>query len=355
MGEDTDAPQPGFDYWLSFRGQGVYHDPILNVNGHRGKVSGYTTDILTDSTLAFLDRHRGKAPGQPFFVILSHKAVHAEFQPAPRHRGHYAAESISYPLTMANTAGNYQGKPRWVREQRGSWHGVDHMYHGAMNFDSFYRGYAETLLAMDESVGRVLDWVDTSGQSDSTLVLYLGDNGFMLGEHGLIDKRQAYEASMRIPMLAYAPGMIRPGREIHQLARNIDLAPTFLDLAGITDPGGMDGRSLAPLLRGEAVAWDVELLYEYFWEYAFPHTPTVFALRDARYKYIFYHGIWDTNELYDLEVDPLERHNLIEEAAHRDRAAAMKKRLWDLLGQTGGRTIPLRRPGDWQAAERAKE
>jgi arylsulfatase A-like enzyme len=355
MGEETDAPKPGFSYWLSFRGQGVYHDPELNVNGQRGVVPGYTTDILTDSALAFLQRRQAEGDGHPFFLMLSHKAVHAEFEPAPRHAGRFAATPIPYPPTMANTPANAEGKPRWVGEQRNSWHGVDYLYHGAMEFDQFYRSYAETMLAMDESVGRILDWVDRSGLAESTLVLYLGDNGFLLGEHGLIDKRHAYEESMRIPMLAYAPGLIRPGRVIDQMVRNIDIAPTVLDLAGLDDTAGMDGRSILPLLRGEVEEWPVELLYEYYWEFAFPQTPTAFALRDARYKYIFYHGIWDRNEFYDLESDPAEQHNLIDAPEHQARVEAMRSRLWNLLEGTGGMAIPLKRPGAWQAADRKPE
>jgi arylsulfatase A-like enzyme len=354
MGEETDLPKPGFDRWVSFKGQGVYRDPELNIDGKRQVVRGYTTDVLTDYALRFLEEQRARAPDQPYFLFLSHKAVHAEFEPAPRHAGRYARTPIPYPATMSSTPANYRGKPDWVRRQRDSWHGVDYMYHGAMEFDAFYRAYAETLLALDDSVGRVLDWIDRSGQAGSTLVLYLGDNGFLLGEHGLIDKRNAYEESIRIPMLAYAPGLIPPGSAPGELVRNIDIAPTLLELAGLpaSAAAGMDGRSFLPVLRGQAPRWGAELLYEYYWEYAFPHTPTVFALRDARYKYIFYQGVWDTDELYDLSVDPHETHNLIREPSGAARAAAMKRRMWDLLEETGGMEIPLKRAGSWQAAER---
>jgi N-acetylglucosamine-6-sulfatase len=352
MGEDTDHPQRGFHRWVSFKGQGSYNDPELNIDGVRQVVRGYTTDILTDQALRFLHEQRERRPDQPYFLILSHKAAHAEFEPAPRHAGRYARTPIPYPASMASTEANYAGKPRWVREQRNSWHGVDFMYHGAMDFDAFYRAYAETLLALDESVGRVLDWVDRSGQADDTLVLYLGDNGFLLGEHGLIDKRHAYEESMRIPMLAYAPGLVAPGSRLPELVRNIDIAPTVLELAGVARPGGMDGRSFVPVLRGQARSWGSDMLYEYYWEYAFPHTPTVLALRDARYKYIFYHGVWDTAELYDVVADPREQRNLIGAREHAARVEAMRERLWDLLEQTGGMNIPLKRPGSYQAGER---
>lgn len=357
MGEDagSDMPRPGFDHWISFRGQGVYYDPELNVNGERRRVKGYTTDILTDSAIAWLQRQRRDRSGRPFFLFLSHKAVHAEFEPAPRHRGRYASAPIPYPPTMANTEANYREKPRWVREQRYSWHGVEYMYHGQFDFDTFYRRYAETLLALDESVGRVLDYLDESGLSESTLVLYLGDNGFLLGEHGLIDKRNAYEESMRIPMLAYAPGYIPAGSKVDVLVRNIDIAPTILELAGVAPGHEMDGRSVLAALRGDPLPataeGDGEFLYEYYWEYAFPHTPTTFALRGDRYKYIYYHGIWDLEELYDLQTDPQERYNLIRVPAYREVARQMRRRLFDRLESTGGMQIPLRR-GDWQASER---
>jgi len=346
--EADDDPRPGFDHWISFPGQGVYQDPVLNVNGARGRAKGYTTDVLTDSALAWLDR---RDAARPFFLYLSHKATHAEFIPPERYQGRYATVKIPYPPTMANTERNYRGKPRWVREQRYGWHGVDYAYHGDLVFDTFYRRYAETLLALDEGVGRVLDYLERSGLSKNTLVLYMSDNGFSLGEHGLIDKRHAYEESIRIPMLAWAPGFIAPGSTIKDLVRNIDVAPTILALAGVDRPADMDGRSVLGTLRGEPAGEPVELLYEYYWEYAFPHTPTVFALRGPRYKYIYYHGVWDLNELYDLQTDSLEQHNLIEVPALQGRVRDMRDRLFDRLEAGGGMRIPLRR-GDWQAAER---
>ena len=353
MGEADDMPQPGFDHWVSFRGQGVYNDPMLNVNGSQRQEQGYTTDILTDHAIDWLKRQQAEEPDKPFFLYLSHKAVHAEFVPAPRHQGRYASEPIPYPATMAESAN--RDKPDWVRAQRNSWHGVDYMYHGDMEFDGFYKAYTETLLALDESVGRVLDYLKEAGLEDDTLVVYMGDNGFLLGEHGLIDKRNAYEESMRVPMLAHAPGLVEPGSTIEPMVRGIDIAPTILELAGAETTNEMDGRSVLPLLRGEPVQWPLEMLYEYYWEHAFPHTPTVFALRDQNFKYIYYHGVWDMDELYDLENDPGERINLIRDPGHAERARAMKARMWELLEETGGMSIPLKRAGSWQAAERNPE
>ena len=353
MGEDaeSDQPRPGFDHWISFRGQGTYVDPTLNVNGRNARIPGYTTDILTDSAIGFLQRQRAEGANRPFFLYLSHKATHAEFVPASRHAGMYDTATIRYPETMANTRANYLGKPKWVYEQRYSWHGVEHAYHGALEFDEFYRRYAETLLSLDESVGRVLDYLDESGLAGSTLVIYMSDNGFLLGEHGLIDKRNAYEASIRVPMLAYAPGFVTAGSRITGIVRNIDIAPTVLELAGVRSSHPVDGRSVLPLLRGQADTARGEFLYEYYWEYAFPHTPSTFALRGERFKYIFYHGIWDLQELYDLRTDSLERHNLVDVPAYSDTVHAMRNRMFDRLQESDGMRIPMRR-GDWQANER---
>lgn len=349
MGEHTDDPKPGFDRWVSFRGQGVYVNPTLNVDGDRFQEEGYTTEILTDYAIDWLEEQRGQ--DQPFYLQLSHKATHAEFVPSPKDADKYADVDVPHPETMANTESNYRDKPHWVKAQRYGWHGVAYPYHGAMDFDEFYRRYAETLLGLDRSIDRLLDYLEESGLADNTLVIYMGDNGFVLGEHGLIDKRHAYEESIRIPMLAWAPGWVEAGTATDVMVRNIDLAPTIADLAGVEIPWTVDGRSVLPALQGRDVASPDELLYEYYWEYAFPHTPTTFSLRGDRYKYIFYQGVWDINELYDLQTDPKEQHNLIFVPAFQDTVAAMRDRLFDQLEATGGMHIPVRR-GTWQAAER---
>jgi N-acetylglucosamine-6-sulfatase len=350
MGEDVDDPRPGFDHWVSFRGQGVYNDPVLNIDGERRKMEGYTTDILTRLALDWLNRQRRDGGERPFFLMLSHKAVHAEFVPAERHAGRYAEVDIPYPVTMPKTVANLRGQPRWVRAQRNSWHGVDYAYHGQFDFDTFYRRYAETTLALDESVGRVLGYLNDNGMGEDTVLIYMSDNGFSLGEHGLIDKRHAYEESIRIPMLAWGPGFVPEGEKVAGMVRNIDIMPTVLDLAGVEPTRPVDGRSVVPLLRGDSMESPGELLYEYYWEHAFPHTPTTFALRGERYKYIYYHGVWDAQELFDLTTDPLERHNLIDIPHYQELVDEMRTRLWDRLEESGGMTIPLRR-GDWQACE----
>lgn len=349
MGDESDEPRPGFDKWISFRGQGVYFDPELNIDGQRIRREGYITDLLTDYALDWL---QNVDPRRPFFLFLSHKAVHAMFEPAPRHRGLYRNAVLEYPRSMADTEENYRGKPAWVRAQRNSWHGVDYLYHGQIDLDDFYRSYCETLLALDESIGRVLDFLDEKKLSDKTLVLYMGDNGFCFGEHGLIDKRHMYEPSIRVPMLARWPSRIRAGSVIRHLVQNIDVAPTILDAARVRHSLPMDGRSFLPLLVGKEIPWRDRIYYEYYWESNFPHTPTTFGVRTERWKYIHYHGIWDVDELYDLAEDPDEMQNRIEDPTLQPLVQELKDDLWNWLERTGGMQIPLRREQGFRADQR---
>jgi len=359
MGHEHDEPRPGFDHWVSFRGQGEYFDPTLNVNGRRQQETGYNADVLTDHALKWLEAERSK----PFFLYLSFKAVHYPFLPAPRHHGRYEKAEIKYPETMANTEENYETQPHWVRQRRYGIHGIDHMQTGPFDddpvpsFDDLYRRYCETVHSLDENIGRVLDYVDRAGLADSTLILYMGDNGFALGEHGFYDKRDAFEESIRVPMLAYAPGLIRPGTKVAEMVQNIDVAPTLLEAAGcpIPEEAKMDGRSFLPLLAGRKIPWREQILYEYYWEWNFPATPTVFAIRGERYKYIYYHGVWDRNGFYDLKTDPVERHNLIKVPAYQKQIAAMRQQLFDALESADGMQIPFRRPAGEQFYDRKLE
>lgn len=349
MGRSSAEPRKGFDHWVSFRGQGSYFNPTLNVNGEEVEREGYTTDILTEYALDWLESRRDS--DQPFFLYLSHKAVHHAFRPAPRHEGTYSDMDIDYPETMPDTEETYAGKPEWVKEQRDSMHGVDWLFHGNMEFEELYKRYSETLLALDDSIGAVLDHLDENGLADDTLAMYMGDNGFYLGEHGFIDKRSSYEESIRVPLLAYAPGMIEPGTVVDEMISNVDIAPTLLQTAGLEVPDDMEGYSFEPLMRGEGVSDRREaIFYEYFWEAAFPQQPTQFAWRTDQYKYIWYYGIWGHNELYDLQADPQETNNLLDGGSeqHRKRARQMQNELFDFLKETDGMEIPIRQPSGWK-------
>ena len=339
MGLEGDDPQPGFDRWVSFKGQGDYwpNGDGLNVDGTRIAQGGYLTDVLNDLALDWLERRTRE---KPFLLFLAHKAVHAEFHPAPRHLGRYEGASFRYPETMA---AGVEGRPMWVENQRNSWHGVDFAYHTKLDVADYYKRYMETFLSVDEGIGRIMDHLEARGELDDTLILYLGDNGFLFGEHGLIDKRCAYEESMRIPLLARCPALFAGGGTVEQVVANLDVAPTLLAVAGLEPPGWMQGRNMLPLLQGESVPWRDALLYEYYWERNFPQTPTVHALREDRYKYVHYHGIWDIDELYDLQEDPTESRNLIFSPGHQRVAERLNAALFDKLEATGGLQIPLPR------------
>jgi N-acetylglucosamine-6-sulfatase len=352
MGNTGDQPQPGFNKWVSFRGQGTYLPSKngLNVDGQHVPQKGYITDELTDYALDWLNT---VPADQPYFLYLSHKAVHADFVPPERHKGEYAKETFHPPKTMDGSGPNARHRPMWVQNQRNSWHGVDFPYHSDLDVGEYYKRYCETLMGVDDSTARVFDALQKRGQLDSTLVIYMGDNGFAFGEHGLIDKRTAYEESMRVPMLARCPELFHGGTVVSQVVSGLDIMPTVLDTAGVAIPDGIDGRSMLPLLTGKGdPQWRKELLYEYYWERDFPQTPTMHALRTDRFKYIHYYGIWDIDELYDMQEDPLETNNLIFSQDHQQIIRDLNKRLFDELESTHGMQIRLYRDSGHQQNKR---
>ncbi|MEL7585328.1 MAG: sulfatase [Prolixibacteraceae bacterium] len=364
MGNDSDEPRPGFNHWESFRGQGNYYKPQLNINGKQFEYSDttYITDLLTDHAIEWM-KNRDK--NAPFFLYLSHKAAHESFAPAARHKGRYKGKELPLPQSFdkpqygerelpsidpetgkAASGSDYYGDemhPDWVRAQRESWHGVDYAYHGRKSWQEEVVNYCETLHSLDESIGTALAYLEEAGLAESTLVIYMGDNGFAWGEHGLIDKRQFYEESVRVPLLVLCPEICKGGQVIENMIQNIDIAPTVLDMAGLEKPEYMRGSSFAPLLEQKQVAWRDRIFYEYYWEYAYPQTPTMFGARTDRYKLIRYHGIWDTNEFYDLSNDPYETKNLIADPQYQDTIKKLTGEIYDWLETTDGMSIPLKR------------
>ena len=378
MGGNIDHRQPGFDHWVSFKGQGTYwadgrgtsrkvpqnsYDGF-NVNGKRVPQEGYITDELTKYSLDWLKKREDK---RPFFLMISHKAVHADFVAADRHLGRYKDKRMPLPKTFPDTKANYADKPMWLKNQRNSRHGVDFAYNlPDFDLNNYYLRYCETLLAVDDHVGSVMGHLKKSGELDRTLVVYMGDNGFQFGEHGLIDKRTAYEHSMRVPLLMHCPEAIRAGSTMKKVVANIDIGPTLIEAAGLRPPKGQfDGSSFWPIAMGRDVPWRDYVLYEYFWERNYPHTPTIHAVRGERYKYIRYHGLWDVNELYDLESDPDETKNLIFSKAHAPVVERLNKRLFELLKESSGLslrlapdrgpTFPLRHPERSRPADFPRE
>jgi N-acetylglucosamine-6-sulfatase len=224
MGGDSDEPRPGFDRWVSFRGQGIYLNPTFNIDGEQVKREGHVTDLITDYAEEFIRQEDAR----PFCVYVGHKAVHAMFEPAERHKGSYADKTWPRPASMADTEENYRGKPAWVRAQRDSWHGVDGMYDGQCGFDKFTRDYAETLRGVDDGVARLVEVLREKGLLESTLFVFTSDNGFQFGEHGFIDKRCMYEASIRVPLIVHCPELCEGGQRRREMVLNIDHAPTLL-------------------------------------------------------------------------------------------------------------------------------
>jgi N-acetylglucosamine-6-sulfatase len=246
--------------------------------------------------------------------------------------------------TFANTPENNAGEPRRARDQRNSWQGADFPYHSDLDIGQYYKRYCETLLGVDDSVGHVLQQLKDMGIYEDTLVIYMGDNGLFFGEHGLINKRNAYEESMRVPMLMQCPVLYPGGRVVEQVVANIDIAPTIFAAAGLVTPKTMDGLIFLPLAQGRPTPWRPNFLYVYYWEKNFPQTPTMFALRGDRYKYIAYYGLWDCDELYDLQADPTETRNLINSPEHRAIALDMEHKLYAQMAAEAGMLIPLNAP-----------
>lgn len=354
MGNDTDAPRPGFDKWVSFRGQGAYYPTtgvpdsaraagktnMLNVDGVEVPQKGYITDELTDYAMNWLEKERD--PKKPFMLYLSHKAVHSDPLPPPRHAHQYDNYTFPLPASSANTPENYAGKPRWVYEQRNTWHGIDFFYNSDMPMGEYLRYYYATLSGVDDSLGRIFAYLRKNHLEKDTLVVFTSDNGYQIGEHGLIDKRNAYQASVRVPLLVWEPGTVPAGVVNQGQVRNLDFAPTFLDLAGAPRPRQFEGQSAWGLINGsvpQAVWKPQDFVYEYYWEYNFPMTPGTFAITRNNIKYIQYYGVYDTDELYDLTKDPDEMHNLVDDPSYLERKITLRKALYQQLADRNGRHV----------------
>lgn len=357
MGSDIDTPRAGFDKWVSFRGQGHYWPTgglsaaavaagkvnMLNVDGRETPQRGYITDELTDYALQWLEKERD--PQKPFFLYLSHKAVHSDPLPPTRYASQYRSTKFAIPASAANTEANRAGKPMWVQNQRNSWHGVDFPYNSDVKMEDYLKDYFATLSGVDDSLGRILAYLKKHRLEKSTMIVFMSDNGFLIGDHGLIDKRNAYEGSIRVPFLVYAPGLVPAGATNEVRVRNLDIAPTFLDVAGIPAPAQFEGQSLWGLMTGATRPQDwkePDFIYEYYWEWTFPMTPGTFAIERDRIKYIQYYGVYDIEELYDLSRDPDELHNLIDDPAYLDAKISLRKALFEQLANAKGQhAIPF--------------
>ena len=380
----------GFDQFKILPGQGSYYNPdFVTKNEGKIRVEGYTTDIITDFTLDWLKEER--EPGKPFFLAFWHKAPHREWLPPERHykeymlktfpepetlfddyegRGSAAREAEMNLLTHMNWAGDSKIYPevmdelgipetsdwdkrafegtvgRMTREQRAAWDAV----YGPMNEDfkkrypsmtekekmqwryqRYMQDYLGSIAAVDDNVGRLLDYLDENGLAENTLVVYTSDQGFYLGEHGWFDKRFIYEESFKTPLLARWPGVIDPGSASDQMVQNLDFAQTILDAAGIAAPSEMQGESLVPLLRGEEENWDREAVYYHYYEYPAVHmVKRHYGVVTQEYKLAHFYYDVDEWELYDRLKDPLEMLNVYDDPDYADIVAELKTKLDEL-------------------------
>jgi len=356
MGAASDAPRPGFDFWVSFRGQGQYYPPndkyTINDNGKRVRQDGYITTLLTRRAIDFLEQQTNRE--KPFFLYLSHKAVHGPFTPEPRYKGTLAKAPFKLPASSKLLKKNNLNRPRWLLDQRNSWHGMDFPLHTGTSVETYYKSYCEALRSVDDSIGAVMKQLKKMGVYDDTLVIYMGDNGYMFGEHGLIDKRVAYETSSRVPMLMQCPAIIKGGTVVKQVVANIDIAPVVMEAMGLKKPAHMDGRSFLPLAQGRSIPWRQYFLYCYYWEQNYPQTPTHFSLRGDQYKFTTYYGIWDSDELFDIRTDPQEQNNLIHKPAYQKTRKQMQDKLYAMMAELGGMAIPLNPPRGRQQNKRLR-
>lgn len=318
-------PRKGFNHWVSFDGQGAYENPTINTDGVTRQVNGYMTDILSDAAMEWLRKDRA----EPFCLYLSHKACHGPFSPAPRHANLYDGVEFPHP---PNCYDNLEGKPEWLKAMSKARDPHNVSSYGGL--DNVVRNQLRCLAAADEGIGRILDQLERTGQLENTVIAFAGDNGFYHGEHGLGDKRSAYEESIRIPLIVSYPKMIKPGTKIQDMVLNTDFAPTMLDLAGIAPPASMQGKSMVPLLKGKNDGWRKEFFYEYMSEPQFRRIPSTLAVRTERWKYIRYPEITDIEELYDIKNDPYELKNLAYDPKHASTLADMKKRMDALMVET---------------------
>jgi arylsulfatase A-like enzyme len=344
----------GFDHWHILPGQGLYYNPPMIDNGKPVRHEGYTTDLITDLTIEWL-KNRDKS--KPFMMMSQHKAPHREWSPALRHLGwdndrqhaepptlfdDYAGRSkairdhdMGLDRTFSELDAKLRPSPNMNAEQLAVWNA----YYEPRNekfrqakltgqdlirwrYNRYMHDYLSCVKAVDESVGRLLEFLEQEGLADNTVVICSSDQGFFLGEHGWFDKRWIFEESARTPLLVRWPGVTKPGSVDNHIVSLIDFAETFLDLAGVPIPAEMQGRSLVPLLRtsdAPPADWRTSLYYHYY-EFPVPHRvrPHYGVITD-RYKLVhYYKPDVDDWELLDRQQDPLETRNFYHDPAYAD-------------------------------------
>jgi arylsulfatase A-like enzyme len=330
----NDGAPTGFDYWNILPGQGAYFDPVMIEMGQRKKLTGYTTDIITDLSMDFIKK---RPVNKPFFLMYHHKAPHRNWQPAEKYRKQYEHYEPPIPATFND---DYKGKSD--ASKQATMH-IDadlndndlkmkppaNLSGAALKkwkFTRYMQDYLACVQSVDDNIGRFLDFLDQSGLAENTIVIYTSDQGFFLGEHNFFDKRFMYEESLRTPFIIRWPKRIKPGIVNKAMILNLDFAPTFLDAAGAKIPADMQGRSILPLLTGKTPpGWRTSMYYRYYHP-GHHNVAAHYGVRTMRYKLIYFHKLnqW---ELYDLQKDPGETRNIYGEPNAAKTVEQLKKEL----------------------------
>ena len=353
MGNDA-APRPGYDTWISFRGQGLITDPVFWEDGKETQLRGYVTDLLNERAAQFVSRARRK----PFALFLAHKAVHPDVQQRQdgtidlatmqgyvlpeRHQDLYRGATYPPRPNVRSISEVLKQKPAWkevfaLRSRPESRPFLEGLHSGTQEE---IRRRAAMMASVDEGVGLILQELTRKGLLDETLILFLGDNGFFFGEHGLgAERRFAYEEGIRTAFFIRYPRLVKPGSVLAPMVLALDVAPTMIELAGGRPGSGIQGRSLVPLLKGGARArWRKSFLIEYYNESAWPWIVGMSykAVRTERAKLIHWVHKEGVDELYDLGRDPYEITNVIAKPAYGKVRAQLYKELRSLVAQAAG-------------------
>ncbi len=325
-----------WDYYFAFNAPATnYYHPKFS-EGHDGKVgepdtyNSYADDLMTDKALTWLKQPREK----PFCLMLWFQTPHAPFYRARRHLDLYNGVPIPKPDTFDDDLKGYPGKPRAFADADNKIGTTVLGTDDPRSLEELVKDYYAGLVSCDENLGRVFDWLESSGQMDDTAIIHCSDHGFFLGEWRMYDKRFMHEPSIRVPMQIRYPRLIPAGQTREEMVLNLDIAPTMLELAGLPVPSHMQGHSMLPLAKGEKPKWREDWLYEY---YEYPDAEKVKphrGIRTTRYKYIHYYNEPQEYELYDLGIDPGERNNLYGKPEHAELTRHLHTRMDELRRQT---------------------
>jgi arylsulfatase A-like enzyme len=345
MGENNDEPRPGFDWFVTHKGQGKYFDNEWNIHGSGSKViPGYYTTVATDLALDWLQKQNTT---KPWSLCIGQKAPHSFYTPEEKYAHTFDSVKVSYPAS----AFQLDGKPDWIKQRLNTWHGIygplfdwrktfpNSSPEAVKDFENMVHGYWGTVLSVDDSLGRLVNYLKQSGQFDNTLIIFMGDNGLLEGEHGMVDKRTAHEPSIRIPLIAKLPGE-KEGKVVTKQVLTLDIAATTLDICQVPQISGGQGSSWKQIATTGDGPWRDSWFYEYNYEKQFPYTPNVRAIRTDTWKFIRYpHGDGSPDkhlaELYNLQADPKELHNLVNDFEFKEKRIRLEKQLDALLASEG--------------------